>query len=267
MDLKNLVIGLKRTDGPVSCVRRFENYKITFVIRELMLHITKVQHIIPRPNHKSRVSRRMKLLFKGCRPLYKDFYISEQNAATQTEQPVRANRSTSCDPKLQIQMVCAKEQTTGSHVRRQGSQTEKPERADRSTSCDPELKIEMVCAEQQTLERHESKQSSQTDNPMETRSTQSERSTLSKPSQTEEVVSANEYSQTVFQLNSNQTQTEFESEQRVHIERETVVFLLNEIGEIVMQHGHLLNNNATLLAQISDVAVLRQMLSRHEMAQ
>ena len=45
--------------------------------------------------------------------------------------------------------------------------------------------------------------------------------------------------------------TVFENEDREHIEQETVVFLLNETGEIIIQQG--LNNNSTLLGQISDM--------------
>ena len=141
MDLKDLLLGLRSSEGRMRCVRRFANYKITFEIKERVLQIRKVKHIISKANPKNRVSRRKKLLFKGCSRIYEDFYIQEQNVSTQTEETERANRSTSCDPELQIQMVCAEQKHHAETIEKQ------MKRANRPTRCDPEFKIQMVCAE------------------------------------------------------------------------------------------------------------------------
>lgn len=203
-----------------------------------MLTVVRIRQIYTKAPFQMRVQRRQRFLqnLKSCSSMSISSDLKPKSSSTRTIIPQFADCST---------------------------QTSKPQVRSRST--ETEIHTLPVHREQQTSRRVLRKQGTQTDPNTLCHGVQTERKIFARATQTNESCAEATTTQTEYYCYSNQVQTEpFEDDLCVEREKEAVVFMLNEIGEMIINQNHLLQNNTTMLSQMSEMSMLNKVAAQQK---
>ncbi|XP_069962393.1 uncharacterized protein [Bactrocera oleae] len=240
MDLKALLLNSISSKQPLLLNRRMHIgkccYSVTFEVDGKMLTVIRIRQIYAKAPFQMRVQRRQRFLqkLKSCSSISDNSDLKPKSSPTRTILPQFADCST---------------------------QTSKPEVRSRST--ETEIHTLPVHREQQTSRRILRKQGTQTDPNTLCHGVQTERKIFARATQTNESGAETSTTQTESYCYSNQVQTEpFEDDLSAEREKEAVVFMLNEIGEMIINQNHLLQNNTTMLSQMSEMTMLNKVAAQ-----
>ncbi|XP_050319733.1 uncharacterized protein LOC126752794 isoform X1 [Bactrocera neohumeralis] len=242
MDLKALLLNSISSKQPLLLNRRMHIgkccYSVTFEVDGKMLTVIRIRQIYTKAPFQMRVQRRQRFLqkLKSCSSISSNSDLKPKSSPTRTILPQFADSST---------------------------QTTKPEVRSRST--ETEIHTLPVHREQQTHRRVLRKQGTQTDPNTLCHGVQTERKIFPRATQTNESCAAASTTQTESYCYNNQVQTEpFEDDLSAEREKEAVVFMLNEIGEMIINQNHLLQNNTTMLSQMSEMTMLKKVAAQQK---
>ncbi|CAD6999149.1 unnamed protein product [Ceratitis capitata] len=240
MDLKALLLNSISSKHPLVLNRRMHIgkccYSVTFEVDGKMLTVMRIRQVYTKAPLMMRVQRRQRFLqkLKSSSSISLSHNLKPHPSPTRTILPEFAD--------------CA-------------TQTTKPQMRSRSTGT--EQQILAVHRQQQTIRRALRKQGTQTDPNTLCQGVQTVRRIVSRGTQTKETCLEVAASQTEYYCYNNQVQTEpLETEPCDEREKEAVVFMLNEIGEMIINQNHLLQNNTTLLNQMSEMTLLNKMAAQ-----
>ncbi|XP_011183541.1 uncharacterized protein LOC105212895 isoform X2 [Zeugodacus cucurbitae] len=240
MDLKALLLNSISSKQPLLLNRRMHIgkccYSVTFEVDGKMLNVIRIRQVYTKAPFQMRVQRRQRFLqkLKSCSSLSVNSDLKPKDSPTRTIIPQFADCST---------------------------QTSKPQMRSRST--ETEVHTLPVHREQQTSRRVLRKQSTQTDPNTLCHGVQTEHRILARATQTNESCAEATPTQTEYYCYNNQVQTEpIEDDISAEHEKEAVVFMLNEIGEMIINQNHLLQNNTTMLSQMSEMALLNKVAAQ-----
>uniref|UniRef100_A0A0K8VQR8 Uncharacterized protein n=1 Tax=Bactrocera latifrons TaxID=174628 RepID=A0A0K8VQR8_BACLA len=214
------------------------SYSVTFEVDGKMLTVIRIRQIYTKAPFQMRVQRRQRFLqkLKSCSSISSNSDLKPKSSPTRTILPQFADCST---------------------------QTTKPEVRSRST--ETEIHTLPVHREQQTSRRVLRKQGTQTDPNTLCHGVQTERKIFPRATQTNESCAEASTTQTESYCYNNQVQTEpFEDDLSAEREKEAVVFMLNEIGEMIINQNHLLQNNTTMLSQMSEMTMLNKVAAQQK---
>ncbi|XP_067625997.1 uncharacterized protein [Eurosta solidaginis] len=245
MDLKALLLNSISSKRPLLFNRRMHIgkscYSVTFEVNGKLLTVTRIRQIYTKAPFQMRIQRRQKYLQKLKSS--SSFGANESVKSNTTTPPPSA-------PLPPQYADCA-------------TQTSKPQMRSRTT--ETESQVFSVHRQQQTIRRFQRKQGTQTDPNTSSQAIQTERRTATRGTQTNDSKAETTSSQTENYCCSNQVQTEPQQEDQCgEREKEAVVFMLNEIGEMIINQNHLLQNNSTMLSQISEMTVLSKVAARQK---
>ncbi|XP_017489123.1 PREDICTED: uncharacterized protein LOC108377373 [Rhagoletis zephyria] len=243
MDLKALLLNSISSKHPLLFSRRMHVgkccYSVTFEVNGKILTIVRIRQVYAKAPFQKRVQRRQRLLRK-------------LRSSSSISGIARINSKPSL-PRVIIPELadCA-------------TQTSKPQMRSRAT--ETEVNVLSVHRQQQTIRRVLRKQGTQTDPNTSCHCVQTERRIATRGTQTNESSTETTSSQTENYCYNNQVQTETyeEEDQCMEREKEAVVFMLNEIGEMIINQNHLLQNNSTMLSQISEMTMLSKVAARQK---
>ncbi|XP_053959520.1 uncharacterized protein LOC128864058 [Anastrepha ludens] len=243
MDLKALLLNSISSKRPLLFNRRMHIgkccYSVTYEVDGKMLNVIRIRQVYAKVPLQMRLQRRQRFLqkLKSNSTICANANIHTNNSLARIVIPELAD--------------CA-------------TQTTKPQMRSRTT--ETEAQVPSVHHQQQTIRRALRKQSTQTDLNSQCQCVQTERRMGTRGTQTNESSAETSSSQTENFCFNNQVQTEpvEEDNQCADHEKEALVFMLNEIGEMIINQNHLLQNNSTMLSQISEMAILSKVAARQK---